>query len=172
MRLHLFNARRLSDELAAGAVTPREQAAYLAVSFVAWLLPFYVGVAVSPLAKGSWFASGLFWTEFAMLVLINIVGPFYCLRQCRVAPERHYLVDLTCLYASVSVLVLTATWALFHGAIWMLLRVVKGIEEPRQAGYVLERGHDVILYVTVVGQVFLVYLLVGHYMRRTSALRA
>lgn len=172
MRLHLFNARRLSDELAAGTVAPREQALYLAVSFVAWLVPNYSGIYASPAASSGPFADGIYWTEFAMMVLINFVGALHCLRNCHVAPERHFLVDFTCLSAPVTVVVLTVTWAAFHAAIWVLPRALSGVHDFKTADYVALRTYDVLRYLTVVGQVFLVYAVVGHYMRRAASLRA
>ena len=44
-------------------------------------------------------------------------------------------------------------------------------EDFRGANYVLSRLHDLFLYVTVVGQVAVLYWVVGRYMRRTSRLR-
>ena len=172
MRLHVLSARRLSDELAAGRVTPRAQAAYIAVTSVVWLLPYYFGIVVGRASLDGGFAFGMYWMEFAMLVVINVAGAFHCLRQCRVAPERHFVIDFTCLYAPVAIVVLAATWGAFHAAIWILPRAMASIDNYRMAEYLTLRGHDVLLYLTIVGQLFLMYALVAHYMRRTSALRA
>jgi len=172
VRLHLFSARRLSDELAAGEVSPRQQAWYLVVSFVTWLLPYYLGLAANPVSRDSWFAFGLYWMEFGMLVLTNVVGVFYCLRHCRTAPQRHFLVDFTCLYTPVSLVVLAATWAGFHAIAWALPRALASVDDYRTADYLTLRLYDVIRWLTVVGQLFLIYFIVGRYMRRTSDLRA
>lgn len=172
MRLHLLSARRVSDELAAGTVAPGEQAGYLAASFVAWLIPYYFSVSVAEISTDTRFVFGLYWMEFAMLVLINIVGPFYCLRQCRVDPARHFMVDFSCLWAPATIVVLTVTWAAFHAIAWALPRVLGSIADYRAATYFTFRLYDVARWLTVVGQVFLIYLVVGAYMRRTSDLRA
>ena len=105
MRLHLFNAARLTRELAAGEVGPRQQAAYIAASFVAWLLPPYFGIYGGPWVTNEPFAFSYHWTEFSMLVLANVVGVFYCLSQCRTDPARHFVIDFTCLYTPVSIVV-------------------------------------------------------------------
>jgi hypothetical protein len=172
MRLHLFNARRLAEDLAAGRVSPRQQAYYLAISFVAWLIPYYFAIAVLPASFASPFATALYWAEFAMLVLINMVGVFYCLRQCRVDPGRHFMVDFGCLYAPVTIVVLAATWGAFHAGAWLLLRFMSGGGDFDTASYLHARLHDVLRYLTIVGQVFLIYAVVGHYMRRAAELRA
>jgi hypothetical protein len=172
MRLHLLSARRLSDELAAGRVTTAQQAAYMGASFIAWLIPSYFNVSVTEVSTDTRFVFGLYWMEFAMLVLMNVAGPFYCLRQCRVVPERHFLVDFTCLYAPVAIVVLTVTWAVFHAIAWTLPRAFAGVEDYRAATYFTFRLYDVARWLTVVGQVFLIYLAVGRYMRRTAGLRA
>jgi hypothetical protein len=174
MRLHLLNARRLAEELAAGRVRPREQAAYLAITSVAWLVPSYFGIWSYPATVNEPFSFAYHWTEFAMLVLVNVVGVFYCLRQCRIEPARHFLVDFTCLFAPVALVVLTVTWALFHGSVRALPYVVDVIarDDFRTANYLLLRLHDLLLYITVVGQACVMYWVVGRYMRRAAELRA
>ena len=173
MRLRFFNAARLAEDLAAGAVTPRQQAGYVAITFVAWLLPYYFYVWVYPAVMDGQFATGLYWMEFAMLVVVNIAGPFYCLRQCRVDPARHFLVDFTCLYAPAAVIVLAASWAVFHfTAMWLMPRALAGMDDRGFANFLGLRIHDVLRYLTVIGQIVLIYAAVGHFMRRAAELRA
>ena len=174
MRLHLFNAARLTRELAAGEVGVREQASYWAISAVAWLVPTYFGIYGSPWVANEPFAFAYHWTEFTMLALANVLGIFYCLSQCRSDPARHFVVDLTCLFTPVSIVVLAVSWAAFHALVRTLPRIVDGMvrsEDFRGATFVLSRLHDLFLYVTVVGQVAVIYWVVGRYMRRASELR-
>jgi hypothetical protein len=49
---------------------------------------------------------------------------------------------------------------------WMLRE-----EDFRGASYLISRLHDLMLYVTVVGQVAVILWVVGRYMRRASELR-
>lgn len=168
MRLHLLNARRLAEDLAAGRVKSHEQAAYLAISFIAWLFPYYLGFAVSPTSFPDAFATALYWSEFAMLVLINWFGLFHCLRQCRIDPSRHFMIDFGCLYAPVTIVVMAGTWALFHAAMWGVPRMLHNVHD---AGYLYLRAFDTLRYITIVGQMFLIYAVVGHYMRRAAQLR-
>jgi len=174
MRLHLFNAARLTRELAAGEVGPRQQAAYIAASFVAWLLPPYFGIYGGPWVTNEPFAFSYHWTEFSMLVLANVVGVFYCLSQCRTDPARHFVIDFTCLYTPVSIVVLALSWAAYHALVRALPWIVDWLVRPddfRGANYLLSRLHDLFLYTTVVGQVAVIYFVVGRYMRRAALLR-
>lgn len=175
MVLHLFNAARLARELAAGEVGARQQAGYIAVSFVAWLLPTYFGIYGSPWVTHEPFAFAYHWTEFSMLVLANIAGVFYCLSQCRTDPARHFAIDFSCLYTPVSIVVIALSWAAYHALVrvlpWIVDRLVRS-DDFRGANYLLSRLHDLFLYATVVGQVAVIYFVVGRYMRRASRLRS
>jgi hypothetical protein len=174
MRLHLFNAARLARELAAGEVGPRQQAAYMAISSIAWLIPFYFGIHASPWATNEPFAVAYHWTEFAMLALTNVFGVFYCLSQCRTDPARHFMIDFSCLYTPVAIIVITVAWATYHAFVRALPTIVSWMlreEDFRGANYLISRLHDLMLYVAVVGQVAAIYWIVGRYMRRASELR-
>ena len=174
MRLHLFNAARVARELAAGEIGPREQAGYLVASFIAWYIPVYFGIYAGPWATNEPFAVAYHWTEFAMLTLVNVIGVFHCLAQCRVDPARHFVIDLSCLYAPVTIVVLAVSWAAFHAFVRAIPWIVSWMlreDDFRGASYLISRLHDLFLYVTVVGQVAASYWIVGRYMRRASELR-
>jgi hypothetical protein len=175
MALHLLSASRLADDLAAARVTPREQATYLAVSGSLWLIPGYFSIAHWPMSQDQPFATAYWWTEFAMLVLVNGAGVFYCLQQCRIDPSRHFVIDFACLYAPVAIVTLTATWAAFHALLWALPHVLAHVADPydaRSSRYLYTRVHDLLLYVVIVGQLFAIYWGTGRYMRRAAERRA
>jgi hypothetical protein len=175
MAVHLLSARRLAEDLARERVTPREQAIYLATSSVLWLIPGYFNIMHWPLSQDQPFTGAYWWMEFTMLVLVNVVGTFYCLRQCRRDPQRHFMVDFGCLYTPVAIVWLAATWAAFYAALWALPYVVESMSansDARAFRYLYARLHDLLLYLVIVGQVFAIYWSVGRYMRRAAELRS
>ena len=113
MTLYPLSARKLGAKLASGAVTAQEQAFYLAGSLVLWLLPAYLFIDPGPLEPDPWWSYSMWFYEFAVLVVITIVGVQYCLRKCHIEPSRHFLVDFSCLYFPVSLTTLVVAWALF-----------------------------------------------------------
>ena len=174
MRLNL-NPARLADRLAAGEVTPREQAAYLILGSVMWLVLSYSGIWRWPVSADEPFATVFRAGEFAMMVVVNVVGVLYCLRHCSRDPARHFAVDFCCLFTPVGIWVLATTWAAFH----LLARLLPTLADRlmadssfRAANYVLNRLHDFILFFTVVGQLALIYWIVGRLMLRASQRRA
>ena len=174
MRLNLHPVR-LADRLAAGEVTPREQATYLILGSVMWLVLSYSGIWRTPVSTDEPFATALRAGEFAMLAVVNVVGMLHCLRQCRREPARHFAVDFCCLFTPVGIWVLAATWAAFHLVAWLLPSVVDRLMTEssfRSTSYVLFRVHDFALYLTVVGQLALIYWIVGRLMGRASERRA
>src|SRR6188768_1384531 len=114
MPLHPFSAHRLSDELAAHRVTPREQAMYVAISFAVSLVLAYLFIVPQVQTSSSSFQTGLWAYEALGLLAINTAGVFYCLRRCWVAPERNFVIDFSCLYAPVSLVVYVVVWATFY----------------------------------------------------------
>jgi hypothetical protein len=176
MKLHFFSAKRLSLELAANAIGVREQAAYTAIAGVAWLLPFYLFI-VPPFSSSApyWFYT--MWTYQGLtFVFLNIAGPFYCLRRCRVDPARNFLIDFTCLSAPVSVTTIIVGWASFHLLVRGAYAIVSEIsfsEEPPQWLSLMLSGRfvDVLIYITSVGILAVSYIRVAHNMDSISRIR-
>ena len=174
MRLNL-NPVRLADRLAAGEVTPREQATYLIAGSVMWLVLTYSGIWRWPVSTDEPFATAFRAGEFAMLVVVNVAGVLYCLGHCRREPARHFAVDFCCLFTVVGFWVLATTWAAFHLVAWVLPSVIDRLMADssfRATSYTLFRVHDFALYLTVVGQMALTYWIVGRLMSRASERRA
>lgn len=165
MRLHLLSADQLARKLASDRVGGYEQAVYLAVSFIAWLVPGYLYIWAVPLATGT-YMEALWFGQFGMLILVNWAGIFHCLRQCHHQPARHFLVDFGCLYAPASVVALTVTWGAFHAWRWIY---APGADSDSRT---YAKLHDLLLYFVVVGQVALIYFIVGRKMRLAADLRA
>src|SRR5215212_12016002 len=102
MAFHLLRTGRVADDLATGSVSPREQAGYLIISFLAWTVPFYLYLIPAPVADDRTFAAWIWLIEFALVVAIFVTGVNYCLRKCRVDARANFLVDFSCLYAPVA----------------------------------------------------------------------
>ena len=70
MALHWFSADRLSKRLAAGLVTPQEQSFYLSISFIVWLLPYYLFIVPPPNFQAWSFPLVLWFYEGGALIAI------------------------------------------------------------------------------------------------------
>jgi hypothetical protein len=165
--LHLLSAAKLAADLADDAVHVREQAIYFAVSAAIWLVPAYLNVFPAA-ASSDALGKGLWYAEFIALVLVNFAGAFHCLRQCRVDPRRHFLVDCSCLMAPVTLLVIAVTWLAFY-----VVRGLAGAWWPN--AWPLERFlhfQDALVLIVLVGQLTWIYRRVGKYMARAAEMRS
>ena len=176
MTLYLFSARKLRERLAVGAVTAREQAIYLAGSFVVWLMPGYLFIIPPPSGVSpSWFY-GMWFYEFAMLVLIYTAGVFYCLANCHVHPKQNFLIDFSCLNLPVSVTTLAVTWGLFHllatAFPWWLTTLSFDSEPPTWLLWVTStRFFDLLRFFAIVGASFAIIYRVGRHIRHIALAR-
>ena len=177
MTLHWLSATNLDVKLAAGRVTPREQALYLATGFIVWLIPGYLFVtpSLSP-DDPKWFF-GLWFYEFAMIVLTTFAGAFYCLRKCHVDPKRNFLIDFSCLYLPVSVTTLAVTWGTFHALValrgpWLLL-LERAFDRPPQLLSALAsvRFFELLRFFAIVGSNFAAFYRIGRHMGKIAELR-
>jgi len=173
--VHLISARRLSQELGAGAVTATQQAYYVVASFVLWLALTYLLIVpppnprIWPLPLGLWFYEGI------LLVLVYIFGVLYCLGKCRVDPKANFLIDFSCLYTPISLTTLIAVWGLFYIYAFFIPWLLRDLrtESPMivlQIAY-SPRFFDLLRFLAVVGTAFLVLIRVAHHMERVSRLR-
>jgi hypothetical protein len=176
MAIHLFSVRPLVEKLAAGAVPAADQAKYLMLGFVVWLLPVYLYISPSSASRDPQWLLAMTLAEGFMLAVVNVAGVSLCLRRCTVDPDRHFMKDFGCLYLPVSVLVLAATWGAFHAVVWTALHF--GVDLPdffwskRTGGETtLHRLYDTLRYLVIVGQTFLIYWLVGVNIERVAELR-
>jgi hypothetical protein len=177
MTIHFFSAKKLRARLALGAVGAREQAFYLAGSFIVWIVPAYLFVAPPPSSiEQTWFY-GMWFYEFALLVLIYAAGTYFCLAKCHVDPKRHFMIDFGCLYLPVSVTTLLVTWLLFHLIAtllpWTLIRLSFD-DEPTQWFLLLTsaRFFDLVRFLAVVGAAFAVFYRIGRHMAHVAEARA
>src|SRR5688572_2025876 len=114
MAVRLFSAKGAGDDLAAGRIVAADQALYLTASFLIWMVPAYLFLFPAPRTIEPEFFWGIWLAELALLVLLCIVGIGYCLRNCRVEPQRNFLVDFSCLNAPISLTTLAIVWGAFH----------------------------------------------------------
>lgn len=171
MALHFFSTSRLARKLAAGQVPAEDQAIYLAISFVVWLVPAYLYIMPNMVSSDPLWVNTLWFGQFALLVAANWGGVLHCFRQCHHQPERHFMIDFACLYAPASIAVLVATWAAFYVFVWSYYWLAVGSRSDLLAEQ-YAKFHDVLNYVVIVGQVALIYFLVGRGVRRAADLRA
>ena len=175
MELHLISAQRLGTRLAEGSVSPQEQAVYLSVSFILWLLPGYL-LLVPPPNPDVWpLPLGLWFYELGALVLIYVVGVSYCLVRCHVDPKNNFLIDFSCLYAPISLTTLVAVWAAFQAyasLIPIVLRTVEFSEQPRFLELVYSaRFFDLMRFLAIVGATFIVLIRIGNHIERVARIR-
>lgn len=177
MTLHWLSATNLDAKLAAGRVSAREQASYLAGSFVVWMIPGYLFIIPSLSPDDTKWFFGMWFYEFAMLLLVNVAGTFYCLGKCHVDAKRNFLVDFSCLYLPVSVTTLIVTWAAFHGLLalrgpWLLLLERAFDRPPALLGaFASVRFFEVLRFLAIVGSGFAVFYRIGRHMARVAAMR-
>jgi hypothetical protein len=102
MAIRLISAKRVGDDLAAGRIAAGDQSLYLTASFLIWMIPAYLFLFPAPRTIDPDFFWGIWLVELALLVLFCIVGIGFCLRNCRIDPQRNFLVDFSCLNAPIS----------------------------------------------------------------------
>lgn len=177
MAFHLFSATRVAKDLAAGGVSPREQAGYLVISFLAWTLPFYLYLIPSPVADDPVFLGWMWLLEFFAVVVIFVAGVNYCLRKCRVDPRANFLVDFSCLYSPVAVTTSIVIWGTFHLLatlpLWMAERADSESETWGALPWLSSAyAYDVLRLAFYVAAILVIFWRVGAHMERLSALRS
>jgi hypothetical protein len=177
IRLHLFNTKAVARQLIAGDLTGKEQASYLAASFVIWLLPYYLCVVPQPAAgNAAWFYT--MWDyEFFLMIVINVAGTFYCLHRCSVEPQRNFLIDYSCLSAPVVQVNLIVGWGLYYlvtkGAIVIVSRVSFSSEPPQLVSLFYSwRFFDLLRFFTGIGISAAIFMRVGGLMADISNARS
>lgn len=177
MALHLISAGRLVEELAVGRVTPRQQASYLTVSFCVWVVASYLYLIPIPATTDQ---SSFFWwvwlLELFLLVLLYITGISFCLRKCRIEPQKNFLIDFSCLLTPVTVTTLLAIWGGFHllttVPAWILLRGNFASDPlPWLTWLQSSQVYDVMRLLASVAVVIVILLRLGKHMERLSSLR-
>jgi hypothetical protein len=160
MAIRLISAKRVGEDLAAGRIAAGDQSLYLTASFLIWMIPAYLFLFPAPRTIDPDFFWGIWLIELALLVLFCIVGIGFCLRNCRIDPQRNFLVDFSCLNAPISFTTLAIVWGGFHllAAPWF-----SWLESPR--------AYDVVRLLASVAAVFIVFLRIGRHMNRVSLLR-
>ena len=158
-KIRLISAKRVGDDLAAGRIAAAEQSLYLTASFLIWMIPAYLFIFPAPRSSDPGFFWAAWLIELALLMLFCIVGIGYCLRQCRVDPSRHFLVDFSCLNVPVSLTTLIAVWAGFY----LLTETLPWFASPR--------AHDLLRLLASAGAVLIVFLRIAKHMNRVASLR-
>jgi hypothetical protein len=164
MTIRLISAKAVGDDLAANRVTARQQSLYLTASFLIWLIPAYLFIFPAPRTNDSQFFWSVSLIELTLLVLFCIGGIGFCLRQCRVDPTRHFLVDFSCLNAPISLTTLIVVW----GAFYLTAGLLSLAGESWLAS---SRVYDIIRMFASAGAVLIVFLRIGKQMSRVSVVR-
>jgi cation transport ATPase len=176
MAFHLLRTSQVAKDLAAGGVSPREQAGYLVISFLAWTLPFYLYLIPSPLADDPVFLGWMWLIEFVLVVAIFVTGVNYCLRKCRVDARANFLIDFSCLYAPVALTTSIVIWGAFHLLTtlpaWMVARAGSGHETLRALPWLSSAyAYDVLRLLFYVAAIVVIFWRVGEHMERLSGMR-
>jgi hypothetical protein len=174
VRIHIFSAKKLAEDLAAGRVSAQEQALYLALSFCVWSVVSYLYVVPPPLAEGRIF--WWFWLmEFFFVVLFTITGVLFCLRKCRVEPKKNFLIFFSCLYLPVSLSTFAIVWGGFHLVTtvpWTL--VGYGMLPAWFADLPWLTSlptYDVLRFFLYIGTIFAIFLRTGEHIERIADLQ-
>ena len=157
--IHFLRTSRVASDLATRSVSPREQAGYLIISFLAWTVPFYLYLIPAPRAEDPRFAAALWLTEFVLVVAIFIGGVNYCLRKCRVDPRANFLVDFSCLYAPVALSTSIVIWVAFH--------VIAALLPWFASAY----AYDTLRLLFYLAATLVIFWRVGEHMERLSGMR-
>lgn len=162
--------------LSQDGVSPREQAAYLVVSFLVWTIPFYLYLIPNPRGDDPTFFRWIWLLEFFFVTLIYVTGINYCLRQCRVHPKKHFLVDFSCLYAPVALTTFLVVWGGFHLLTTVPLLVLRAPEAWHDVLWLFpwlysSNAYDFLRLIAYVGTMFVIFLRVGEWMSYTSSAR-
>ena len=176
MTFHLFSASRVAEDLAAHGVSPREQAGYLVISFLAWTLPFYLYLIPAPVADDPVFLGWMWLAEFFAVVAIFVAGVYHCLRKCRVNPRANFLVDFSCLYSPVAVTTSIVIWGAFHLLatlpLWMAERADSESDTLGALPWLSSAyAYDVLRLAFYLAALLVIFWRVGAHMERLSALR-
>ena len=167
MGLRLFRAEAVGDDLVAGRIAAPDQSRYLAASFLIWIIPAYLFLFPAPRTGEPQFFWPTWLIEFALVVVFCVAGIRYCLRRCRVDPDRNFLVDFSCLNAPVSLTTLLVFWGAFYLVTEGLLRLLGGMTFDDDSA----RLYDVLRVFVSAGSVLAVFLRIGNHMNRISLLR-
>jgi hypothetical protein len=170
MTIRLISARGVGDDLAAGRITAREQSLYLIASFLIWIIPAYLFLFPTPRTNDPEFFWLVWLIELAFLILFCVVGIGFCLGKCRVDPNRHFLVDFSCLNAPISLTTLTVVWGGFYILAELVFALPSGTS-PWVPWLASARAYDVLRLFASVGAVFIVFLRIGKHMGRVSLIR-
>ena len=176
MAFHLFRASQVAKDLAAGGVSPREQAGYLVISFLAWTLPFYLYLIPTPVSDDPVFLGWMWLAEFLAVVAIFVAGVYHCLRKDRVNPRANFLVDFSCLYSPVAVTTSIVIWGTFHLLTTLPLWVdARAQSEGELLGALpwlwSANAYDVLRLAFYLAALLVIFWRVGAHMERLSALR-
>jgi hypothetical protein len=176
MAFHLFRTSQVARELATGGVSPREQAGYLIISFLAWTVPFYLYLIPSPLAEDPAFLGWMWLIEFFLVVAVFVTGVNYCLRKCRVDARTNFLVDFSCLYAPVALTTSIVIWGAFH----LVTTLPAGVVARAGSGHEALRAlpwlssayvYDILRLLFYLAAIVVIFWRVGEHMDRLCGLR-
>jgi hypothetical protein len=177
MALHLFSPKLLAEDLANGGIGPREQAAYLTVSFLMWTLAYYFFLIPRAAAADAAPFAWMWWIEFFFVVWFTIAGIAFCLSKCRVDPAANFLIDFSCLYTPVALRIVVFVWGAFHLVTTLPLALFAGRNDPPALMLLLpwltsEPAYDLLRLVAYLGMNFFIYLGIGEQMESLSAMRS
>jgi hypothetical protein len=176
MPIHLLDARKVAAELAAGTVSARDQATYLAAAVVIALAPYYLLLIPAQSSEGATWV-WLMWSYEGLSVIgLEIAGIFYCLQRCGVEPHRHFVIDFSCLSVPIALTTTAAGWALFYLVMKGLLGPILGVYTPDGPPDSLTilfspKLWDVVRYVTMIGIIVVIFARTGSHLERVSSVR-
>ena len=159
--MHILKIGTLVDRLARSEVTEQEKIKYLLGTTILYYCASYFSIYSSS------YGGALFYSEFAILILINIAGILYCFHSNGGQKGDRFIENFTCIGFPALV------WC--YIVFWIPLYIVFFHIKPEWLGLHPENTHHfgaIATYVTVLGFDILFYILIGVNIKKFKLLKA
>ena len=143
----IWRTKLLAKELASGTMSEYMKMKYLLVSTVLYLILGYFSIYPEPVING------LYYSEFVIVVIINMTGVYYCFKCNGGSQGKHYLERFICIAVPATL----RCHLIFWGVFVLFFRLV----EPDEIKIPPELVIDLVPYFTVICIEIVFYILVA-----------
>ena len=124
MTIHLFNAKRVAQELGHKEIEPKARGYYLLASFLIFMVFYYSGL-VSANQLWSWLSV----YEAFVVAAITVVGFAKAYEASGGDANQDFITEFTCLYVPVSVTTILAVWPIYWAVVIGLREFMVALSE-------------------------------------------
>ena len=110
MTIHIFNARKVADDISKNVISPKEKSYYLLGTFLLFI-PFYYSGFVYTNPLWSWLSI----YEAFVVTFITIVGLNKTYEAAGADSNQNFVTEFTCLYVPVSITTISLVWLSYWG---------------------------------------------------------